>query len=104
MSSFDPYTEPSIPERVTRISFTIISELVEDYDEDDNPLGTFTETEFVEGYATVVSQLGGEKTHTANDYQYLLDKGVFTPERLLAIQTILQDERDIIEGLLLPSS
>lgn len=102
MDDFNEYTEPSVPQAVTKVSFTLTSELVPEVDENGVPTGEVIETEFVSGFAIVVSQFGGKKIHNAPNYQYLLDKNVFTSERLLAIQAILQDERNIIEGILLP--
>ena len=104
MSDFTPYTEPSTPTMVQRIFFTIASEMVEDRDEFSNPLGTYTETEFIEGTAVVLDQNGEVyRIHNAFNYQEFIDKGVFTLQELQAIRTWLQNVRDTVEGMLLPS-
>lgn len=104
MTDFDQYTESSTPTTVSKISFTITSELTPDVDEFGDPTGTFTETEFIEGFAIVIDQFGEAKVHNAGTYQELISKNVMTAQQLLTIQTFLQNTRDTVEGLLLPSA
>lgn len=92
MSDFDPYQDPSVPTKVSDISFTITSSLVDD-----------VETEYISAFANVEDQYGNLlKIHNAENYQELIDKGVMTAQQLQNIQSFLQDIRDTVEGLLLP--
>jgi vacuolar-type H+-ATPase catalytic subunit A/Vma1 len=102
MTDFTPY-DPVVPDKVSHISFNIRSEMVEDVDQHGDPLGTFTETEFIDGFAIVQDQNGEVvKIHNAGSYTELIEKNVMTAQQLQTIQTFLQNVRDTIEGILLP--
>jgi hypothetical protein len=104
MTDFTQYTEPVVPQKVSKLVFTITSELVQDVDEYGDPLGTFTEKEFIEGFAVVEGENGElVKIHNAASYEELIEKNVLTAQQLLTIQSFLQNTRDTVEGLLLPS-
>lgn len=104
MSEFAPY-EPIVPARISKIIFTVYSEMIEDRDpETGEGLGTYTETESLQAEAIVVAEDGTPvESHMTNDPTVLINNNILTAQQLTTIQDWIRTIRDNAEASLLPA-
>lgn len=104
MSDFTPY-EPIVPARISKIVFTVYSEMKEDRDPvTGEGLGTYTETESLQAEAIVVSEDGTPvESHMTTNPSVLVNNNILTTQQLTTIQDWIRAIRANAESSLLPA-
>jgi len=101
MSNFEDYAE-QVPVQVKKIRLEIVSEMVEDFDGNGDPLGTFTEIEYLEARAVTVDANGKFVDEHIADADRLMSVGVMSAQELLTVRDWIIAFRDSVEAKVLP--